>query len=232
MEQHRESERAGSRALSGGRLAWTCLIALAGFVGALPLDPPGPRVGADPLFAVTWAALLAPIAGAAAAGLRLPPWPYGLAAPASWAFALVWASAASQRLVPTPLWSAAAWMGLFALGAACVAPFERDRARAVFAVALASAAANVAVFAPGWLGSRWPPNVASVLLDLAPVTFVAECAGVDWMRQAGVYEIVQTDRFERAAWSGQLAGPVCLVVGYAAWAALHYATRRRRASAS
>jgi len=209
-------------------LAWTLALVAVGALGAAPIDPPGPRTGADPLFALVWIALCAPTLGALAARLRLPPWPYGFAVPGAWGVILVMAASTSPRVVPTPLWAAAAWVGLFALGAS-VAQFSKS-ARTPYAIALASTAASCAAWLPGALGSLWPPSVARILLDLSPVSFVVECAGLDWMRQEFVYSTVQTDRFERHAWSGALAGPTCLLVGYAAWAAAWFLARHRRAT--
>jgi hypothetical protein len=209
-------------------LAWTLALAAVGALGALPLDPPGPRSGADPLFALVWAASAAPIAGACAGRLRLTPWTFGLAAPAAWTLALVWASTDSPRLAPTPLWAAAAWMGLFAFGAAAGRASAERSSQAPWLVALAATALNAAAWAPGALGSPWAPHIASTLLDLAPVTLVVECAGLDWMRHDFLYRAVQTDRFERAAWSGALAGPSCLLLGYSTWTAVEVLARRRR----
>ncbi len=208
-------------------LTWTLVLASLGALGAGALDPPGPRAGADPLFAMVWAGIAAPLAGALAGRLRLTPWTYGLAAPAAWTLALVWASTDSPRIAPTPLWAAAAWMGLFALGGA-LGRFRAERtSQAPYYVALGATALNAAAWAPGALGSPWPPELASALLDLAPVTLVVECAGLDWMRHGFLYDTLQTDRFERAAWSGVQAGPTCLLLGYSAWAAVEVLARRQ-----
>lgn len=228
QDDDRASEQ---RAASAGRaLLATLALALLGLVGALPLDPPGPYAGADPLFALAWAAVLAPVAGALAVQLRVPPWPYGIAVPAAWVGAVLWGALHSPRLVPTPLWAAAAWMGLFALGGA-VAELARPRPlRAVYAIALAACALNLAPFGPGLAGVPWPPEVAARLLDFAPLTLVIESAGIDWQRHEFVYRAAQTDRFERAAFSGALAGPLCLLLGYAAWVGAWAAVRRRTAA--
>ncbi|MBM3978539.1 MAG: hypothetical protein FJ299_16320 [Planctomycetes bacterium] len=70
--------------------------------------------------------------------------------------------------------------------------------------------------APGISGLPWPPSLASLALDCSPVTLVVEASGIDWMRTAGLYDAAGTDRLERAAWAGELAGPGALVLGCAA----------------
>jgi len=228
--QHEERASEPRDASARRALLATLALALLGFVGALPLDPPGPYAGADPLFALAWAAVIAPVAGAAAVWLRVPPWPYGLAAPAAWVGAVLWGAVHSPRLVPTPLWAAAAWIGLFALGGAAAELARSRPARAVYALALATCALNLAPFAPGLIGAPWPPAVSSRLLDFAPLTLVIESAGLDWQRHEFVYRAAQTDRFERAAFSGALAGPLCLLLGYVAWVGAWTAVRRRTAA--
>ncbi len=198
-------------------------LGAAGCLGALPLT----RSGApEPLAFLAWAALFAPVAGALAVHARLTPLPWGFAAPSSWVVGLVWCAASSPRLVPTPLWAAAAWMGLFALGAAGAQLWARRDSSATYVAVLASLALSVAAWAPGVVGAPWSSEVTALLLDLSPLSLVTECAGVDWMRTPLVYETAQTDRFERAAWRGELAGPVCLLVGYASWALARRVRRR------
>lgn len=218
----RETERTRS---STRELVWTLALAALGWIGAAPL---GARGSGDPLLVLVWAALAAPVAGAIAARASLGPWPWGLAAPSAWVLALVWTGASSPRDVPTPLWAAGAWMGLFALGAAASELLGKRDVRAPYVAALISLALNCAAWAPGKLGAPWSAETTALLIDLSPVALVAECAGLDWMRVEWLYEAAQTDRFERAAWRGELAGPTCLLVGYAAWAFARFVGRAPR----
>ncbi len=197
----------------------TLALGAAGWLGAVLSVHSG---ASDPAAFLAWVALMAPVAGAFAVQAHLAPLPWGAAAPSSWVLGLVWCAASSQRIVPTPLWGAAAWMGLFALGAAGAQLWtqltaQRD-ARAAYVATLAALALSCAAWAPGLAGAPWSPELTELLLDLSPLTLVAECAGLDWMRTPLVYDAAQTDRLERAAWRGELAGPLCLLVGYVSWA--------------
>jgi hypothetical protein len=63
-----------------------------------------------------------------------------------------------------------------------------------------------------------PPALAARLLDLSPVTLLAECSGLDWMRHPAVYApagAADIDPATRVAFSGALAGPIAFVVGCA-----------------
>lgn len=208
------SDERGAHSSLRPLLATLALSALGG-LGALPSLSSG---AGDPAAFLAWVALLAPAAGAFAVHLQLSPLPWGAAAPSSWVLGLVWCAAASPRIVPTPLWGAAAWMGLFALGAAGAQLWARRDLKPTYVAALASLALASAAWAPGRAGAPWSPDVTALWLDLSPLTLVAECAGLDWMRTPLVYDAAQTDRLERVAWRGELAGPLCLLVGYASWA--------------
>jgi hypothetical protein len=197
-------------------------LALAGALGAWPLAG-----SADPVAALFWIAVLAPAAGALAAAAGLALVPLGWLVPLLWC-APVW-FATGARPFPTLGWSALAWSGLFAAGSAW-GTLNRKRGGSAWTAAGAALALTGALAllpARAALGARpWPASVAPTLLDLSPSALVVECAGVDWMRHAAVYDPVGTDRFERRAWRGALAGPAALVLGCALAAAAHLAGRR------
>jgi len=190
-------------------------LASVGLVGALPLAAgPGGRAS-DPLLLVAWLALCAAPCGAALGALGLRPWPYGAALVGAWGTLVVVIAGTAARDVPTPLWGVLALAGLVALGAA-LGTLAGDSARTALALGCVGLALALAPVAPGLVGVPWPAPLASLSLDLSPVTLVAEASGLDWMRTAGVYDSAGTDRLERAPWSGELAGPGALVLGCAA----------------
>jgi len=198
-------------------------LAIAGALGAWP------QAGApDPIAALFWLAVMAPAAGALAAGFGLALAPLGWLVPAAWC-AASWI-AASSRPLPSLGWSALAWSGLFAAGSA-LGTLARRRGGSPWSAACAALALSGCLAllpARAALGGRpWPSDVARALLDLSPSALVIESAGVDWMRHAAVYDPVGTDRFERRAWRGALAGPTALVLGCALAAAALLAPARK-----
>jgi hypothetical protein len=174
-----------------------------------------------PMLQLSWLSLTAPALGALSAAML----PLSAAAilPLSWFAPWTWAAPA---VLPTPWWGASVAAGLFALGHAC-APREPERAwgRAGL-LTIATLALSLAPARGAFAREPWPPAVARALLDLSPTALAMECAGLDWMRHASVYEPVGTDRFERRARRGALAGPTLLLVGYLAAAAAHLTVRR------
>lgn len=187
----------------------------------LGLAAAGASFAAWPLLQLSWLSLAAPALGALAAATL----PLAAAAilPLSWFAPWAWAAPA---VLPTPWWGACIAAGLFALGHAC-APREPARAwgRAGL-LTIATLALSLAPARGSFAREPWPPDVARALLDLSPTALTMECAGLDWMRHASVYEPVGTDRFERRARRGALAGPTLLLVGYLAAAAAHLTVRR------
>ena len=101
-----------------------------------------------------------------------------------------------------------------------------ERAGAAGVLLLVTLLLSLAPARAGLAHDPWPPAVASRLLDLSPTVLVMECAGSDWMRHPLVYEPVGSDRFERRAWRGTLAGPTLLLVGYLFAAGAYLASRR------
>jgi hypothetical protein len=177
----------------------------------------------DPVLALAWLAAVCFPLGVFAGALRLPAWPFGLAVPGVWMVLLAGIDARAGGRVPAPLWSAAAWTGLFAVGAAIG---SRGRARPWRALGLALLFTGPLALWPmagggarGLLGGRPPgeasPEVASRLFDLSPVTLVVECGGVDWMRHRAVYPSAGTEWFSdrRRPFRGRLAGSAVLLVG-------------------
>jgi hypothetical protein len=202
------------------------LLAALALVGALGAWP---RAGAaDPIAALFWLAVLAPAAGVLSAGRGLALLPAGWLVPALWC-APLW-PASSARPLPSPWWSALAWTGLFAAGSAWGTLVRRRAGDAWAAAGAALALAGLLALLPcrAALGGRpWPSATARALLDASPSALIIECAGVDWMRHAAVYDPVGTDRFERRAWRGALAGPTALVLGCALAAAALLAPARK-----
>ncbi len=196
----------------GARLGLAGALFVAGSLGAWPIGPAGP----DPVAALAWLAILAPAAGllAAARGLALFPW--GWLVPALWVLPLAWAAARSPRPIPALAWAALCWTGLWAAGAG-LGVVARARGWNPWSAAglllLASGALALAPARGAIASTPWPVPAARTLLDLAPTSLVIESAGIDWMRHPAVYDPVQSDRFERRAWRGALAGPVLLLVG-------------------
>lgn len=211
-------------------LGVTSAVAIAGTLGALPIaassgsDAPA-RINAVAL--LVWLAILAPAGGAFCTSSRVRLLPFAVTVPAAWLALVQLADAFAPRHLATPWWGAAVVAGLFLCGAALGELVPRPAA-AAGALALLSAAL---IALPGVAGLAWSPRAAARLLELSPATWVCESAGLDWMRHPSVYDPVGSDRFERTAWSGALAGPLALVVGCAAsWIAARVAVARRARS--
>jgi hypothetical protein len=209
----------GERARRRSALQLACALAFGALAlpGFVPIARGGAG-GADPLAMLVWLAIVAPAAGCAAAAGGIAGWSYAASVPGIWAMALVIADGRSERDLATPLWAACALGGAFFAGHAAGTALGRRALAGIAPVAAVTLALVAAPSAAGLAGAPWPPGLASALLDLSPATLVAECAGVDWMRAPVIYDAVATDRFERAAWSGALAGPAALLLGCAAWA--------------
>jgi len=190
--------------------------------------------GGSWLTAWIWLALWAPAAGWIAA------WRGG----SGWAFAppLVWgaALALAGRGLPSPLVGALAVAALYASGAALalVAAGLRHRADGSQAEAgagllLLGAGLLTALPALGGAAIRpLAPERVALLLDLSPVVWVCESAGLDWMRHASVYEVAGAGDLGpdlRAAHSG--AGSPAVVLAGALVLGLPLGRRRRRTSA-
>lgn len=199
------------------------LITLSGMFGLLPgtsgwFSAPG-------LFA--WLALWALPSGflAGSAGLgRLAPLP-----PLAWAALGV----ILGRDLPDPAGAVLAVSALHAGGVA-LAQFLPGRALAGGGAALLAAGLFAALPSGGGaLGHPWPLPLTALLLDLSPLVWVFESAGVDWMRHPSVYELAGAGDLGpdlRVAWPGwRSALPAFLVTTAVAGLAAHLRDRRGRA---
>jgi hypothetical protein len=216
-----------------GRDALAVLV-LAAALGGLGLLP-GVAGALDPVTALGWLALWAPVAGVlcGARGLRL--FPFGLAVPGAWLLVLATLGASGPRALVTPLWAGAALGGLFALGLAlgrCAVGTALRTAGVVLlaGLALALLATGGGLLAGGAELARSHPRAAARLLDLSPLVLVFDCAGWDWTHaHPELYARAGVEWFQRHPWPADLAGPAALVVG-CALAGL--AGARRRAAAA
>jgi hypothetical protein len=103
---------------------------------------------------------------------------------------------------------------------------------ALCALSLAGALAGDPPAPPAWL--RDHPRTARVLVDVSPLVFTTECAGLDWVHaHPDVYALSGVEWFVRRPWSGPLAAPAWLVVGcvLSQAAALRARAARRSAEA-
>ncbi|MDP6839229.1 MAG: hypothetical protein QF724_09860 [Planctomycetota bacterium] len=206
------------------------LVLLLGAVGYLPL-----AIGGSTLTLLIWLALVALAVGVLAGGLGLRPWPAGWAVPGSWMIALALVNSEAVRPLPTIVWGAMAWCGLFSLGLALGRwrpKWAWSASAATLAVcALASGLLTLGGLAEGGSGGIWPAATGALFLDLSPVAFVTECAGLDWMRHPAVYRSGGTAHMGpevRTAWQGSLAGPGALVFGCLALVLSRHGARRQR----
>ncbi len=192
------------------------LLAVAGFAGVLAESDPGPGVRG-----LAWLALWALPAGCLAAG-------FGHGA---WALPLGWGCwVAFHGPGEGAHWAALVVVGLFAGGVGIGVAWPRWRWGSATMALLAGA---LLAALPAWGGlagdGPWSAATAARLLDLAPTTWVVECAGVDWMRHPAVYAPAGADAIGpelRLPFRGAVAGPTLLVVGCAL--ALAGLRRRRR----
>ncbi len=198
-------------------------------VGALGFLGGGPWLGAW-----IWLALWAPGAGWMAVWRGSSAWV--LAPPAVWGVAL----ALLARGLPAPLVGVLAVTALYATGAALgvMAASLGRRARGAQAEAgagllLLLTAGLTALPALGGAALRpLTPERVALLLELSPVVWVCESAGLDWMRHASVYEVAGAGDLGpdlRAAHTGA-GGPALVLVG-ALVIGLTLGRRRDRAQA-
>jgi hypothetical protein len=209
--------------------------------GGLPGLLPGGAGAFDPLALAAWLALVAAplgvlaggcLAGALRAGRGARALTWVLAAPICWALALALTAAgeAGAARLPEPLAAAIAVGGLWALGIGLGA-LGGPRRAGPWAALTALLALLLALLptGAGALAQPWPPALAARLLDLSPLTFVLERAGLDWMRHPAVYDALGAASIGpdlRRAGSGALAPGLLSVVGCALVAA-SWAVRRR-----
>lgn len=205
-------------------------LAAVGCLGALP----GAGSSADPVAFLAWLALWSAPAGLLWGARRTATGPLAWLPPGAWMGMLAIADGLSPRDLPSPAWAALAWTGLYAagLGIGRIAP--RARFSGVGALFLLAGLFCALPIVPGILGDPLPPPVSARLLDLSPLSLLAECAGLDWMRHRAVYDAAGTANIDpslRIAFRGTLAGPIAFVVG-CALAALGEGIARARSKAA
>ncbi len=176
-------------------------------------------IARDPVHALAWLAIAAPAAGTLAVGCALGAFGFSLAIPGSWMVLLVLADARSPADLPGPMWAGFVLLGLHWIGWALGRRLGGTLWRRGGLVIIASATLAALPALGGLARAPWPPAIAARCLDLSPVVLAEECAGVDWMRHAAVYDPVGTHTIGpelRLPWRGRLAGPAILLVGFLA----------------
>jgi hypothetical protein len=188
------------------------VVAAVGALGALP----GARSGADPVALLAWLALWSAPAGFLCGAAAIAIGPLALLPPGAWTGLYAIVDGLSPRDLPSPAWAALAWTGLYAAGFGLGRMSPRARFSGAGALFLLSGLLCALPIAPGLLGGPLPPPVSARLLDLSPLSLLAECAGLDWMRHRAVYDTAGTANIDpslRIAYRGMLAGPIVFVVG-------------------
>jgi hypothetical protein len=205
-------------------------VAAIGALGALP----GSRSGPDPVALLVWLALWSAPAGFLCGAGKVAKAPLALLAPGLWMGLVALVDGLSPRDLPSPAWAALAWTGLYAAGFGCGRLAPGRGLAGAGALFLLAGFLSALPIAAGSLGGALPPEVSARLLDLAPTTLLAECAGLDWLRHPAIYDAAGTadiDPALRHAFRGPLAGPLAFVVG-CALAALGAGIARARSKAS
>ncbi|MDZ4774541.1 MAG: hypothetical protein SGI72_15545 [Planctomycetota bacterium] len=193
-------------------LVFTLLVAAC----AAPAFWRGSRGEPDPLAALAWVTLIAPAGGFACGARRIQIWPLAPIVPVTWMLVVAAVDAMSARDLPSLAWSALPVTGLFALGFALpsrsnTSPWRGSASLFLVTVLLAALPLHGLI-----LEAAWPPRVAARVLDFAPTTLTAECAGVDWMRHPPIYDgsaTVDIDPSLRTPYDPRLAGGLVFVVG-------------------
>lgn len=223
----------GQLANTAPRHARHLLTALGLAAIALPGALPGARGTPDPIAFLTWLAFVAPAVGALAGAVRLPAWPHAAAIPGVWMLVLVGVDVLAPRDLSTPIWAAAAVAGLFAIGHA-IGRFARRENGAASAAALLAISALLVLLpvAGAILRAPWPGTASARLIDWSPMTLLAECSGIDWLRHPAVYDAAGTSDIDprtRSPYPPALAGGIVLVLGCAsAFLAERFARARER----
>jgi len=205
-------------------LGWLCLLDAG-------------RAGSSIHGCLAWLCLLSLPAGilASARGARF--WIHGLLVPAIWCFLLVWLSLRDELRLPNPAGAMAAITGLFAMGFAlgCCLRGARVRLAALALLGfllLAGSAQRGGLGRPGVNPAKDQPALARTLVNLSPLVFVLECAGLDWTHaNPQVYQQSGVEWFPRSAYDGRVAGLGILILG-AALASLADRLRKGRRSDS
>jgi len=218
------------KALAGqrrvGPLASLLLGLLLGALGSLPAW----FGGRDSFALLAWLACVAPASGAFLGALGVDPLRFAAVAPALWAVALALLGASEEQAqLPTPVWGALAWTGLF-FGGLGLGRLARAPATSAAALLLLCALLIGLPGRGGLAGEPWPGRAASVLLDLSPFVLLGECSGArDLAWHRSLYSAAGTDRFQRAPWDPPWTGSLLLALGLG-WAV--FADRRAQAAAA
>lgn len=166
-----------------------------------------------PINLLAWFAISAATLGALASSLGLRFWPLGFVPPALWMATYTLIDAESLHGAPTPFYAGLVFAGLFAIGFA-----TGVRSKGLSVVGLVSFVTLLLVSAPQvatLFGESLTPQGIRVALDLSPVTWVIESAGLDWMRHPSVYDLAGSLPPDvRSPFQGMLAGPTIFLVGW------------------
>ena len=175
----------------------------------------------DPVAYLAWAVLSAPAVGAlvGARGIGLL---HGASPAAGYTLGLIWSDVLGEADLPTPLWAALLVAGGY-LAVMALGRLVPGRGVAVAGLVLLGglvlSGASVqwglgGAGAASWAGSH--PGLARGLLELSPLVWAYDCAGLDWTRtQPEMYRLSGVEWFVRRPWRGSLAGPLSVVVGCA-----------------
>ena len=200
--------------VSPGDLLTTMLLSAAAFGAWGPSWLSG-ELGQRSLDLLAWFALTAPALGCVGARLKLRFWPLGLVPPALWMALFTAVDGQSLHGVPTPFYAALTWSGLFALGWGVGSNWVALGWGSVTLCLLTSLLLAAGPSLVTVLGDPVPQWLVVRALDLSPLTWVMESAGLDWMRHPCVYDLAGSLPPEvRTPFEGMLAGPLVFLVGW------------------
>lgn len=177
--------------------------------GAGPLDAHAALV-----WWTLWAVPVGVLAGAAVSPVRS-----ALGAALGLLALLVLLASFGSREVPSVIGAALVLVGSLGLGVGLGALVGRAGALQAAGLSLCVALLLAGLPTGGGLFPTPPavqrPALGSLLLDLSPLSWTLESAGVDWERHPAIYGPAGTDWFsgERRPFRGSLFGPLALLVG-------------------
>ena len=202
-------------------------IALLGLIGLLP------RMFASewrnaPLDLLAWFALSAPATGCIGGRIGLRFWPLGFVPPGLWMAFYSLIAANEVYGSPTPVYAALVWTGLFAFGWAFGIHFAKFGWGGPGLLLILTAFLTQSLeLIPSDSHSQ---EFIAFAIDLSPLTWVMECAGLDWMRNEMIYDYAGSlGPDARTPFRGMLAGPLTFLVG---WSLVMIVERRSRPRAN